>query len=330
MTQLKLEVLDTDIRSFIDNYQAGQRTVTELIAKEAFRSIQHISAEISRVGFKLDITTVEIQNASEDVKSHINDAVVTTIENVSNRLLDFNFGEKRKASCERLLTSLKFPGMNERRQQVTESYPETFQWAFGDADSREGDEYIKNYKNKSDGQDKLESPSLRKYQISSDYGIHNTPWDSLGDWLRSDYSLYWISGKPGSGKTTLVKYFVTNTRTKLALDSWNNRTFILSRFFWRPGSPMQQNIRGVLCSLLYQLLSVKYALIDDIISNMNDIALKENYTDWSVQELKLTFHLALQTFGRPLCIFLDGLDEVDPSDGILDLFEVVDMLRQSR
>lgn len=92
---------------------------------------------------------------------------------------------------------------------------------------------------------------------------------------------------------------------------------------------MQQNIKGLLCSLLYQLLEASDALVDYITSHFNDITRKESYTDWAIPELKQVCFQALQSFGRPLCIFIDGLDEVDPKDGIFDLFEVLDVIKQS-
>jgi hypothetical protein len=92
---------------------------------------------------------------------------------------------------------------------------------------------------------------------------------------------------------------------------------------------MQQNIKGLLCSLLYQLVEAEDALIENIASYFTDIARKETHTDWSMLELKHVCTQSLLNFGRPLCIFIDGLDEVDPRDGILGLFEVLDTIKQS-
>lgn len=71
---------------------------------------------------------------------------------------------------ERLLQSLKYPAMNERRNHVSKSYTGTFQWVL-DADGI----------------------------ASNDDSEHNR-WDNFGDWLKSGNDIYWISGKPGSGK----------------------------------------------------------------------------------------------------------------------------------
>ncbi|KAM0271639.1 hypothetical protein ACHAQH_009027 [Verticillium albo-atrum] len=56
-------------------------------------------------------------------------------------------------------------------------------------------------------------------------------WDSFINWLRSDSPVYWISGKPGSGKTTLMNYMVSNPRTATALRVWSPNFLIVSHFF---------------------------------------------------------------------------------------------------
>lgn len=74
---------------------------------------------------------------------------------------------------------------------------------------------------------------------------------------------------------------------------------------------MQQNIKGLLCSLLYQLVETNNTLIEVIVRITNNAMRKDACTDWDILELKNACFQALQNFGRPLCIFIDGLDEVD-------------------
>ena len=40
------------------------------------------------------------------------------------------------------------------------------------------------------------------------------------NWLRHSDGIYWIAGKPGSGKSTLMKYIYNDTRTRTYLDFW--------------------------------------------------------------------------------------------------------------
>lgn len=46
--------------------------------------------------------------------------------------------------------------------------------------------------------------------------------NQLQSWLRSSHPVFWITGKPGSGKSTLMKYLVNNPRTPLALETWSH------------------------------------------------------------------------------------------------------------
>jgi hypothetical protein len=336
--QPKLDALDTDLRSFLLNYQAGQRTVTGLISKESMKTRSQISSGVSRLESSVNMNTAEIRHSAKDIKRHVSETVGATMATFNKSLHDLRLDEKQQEHRDRLLKCLKYPGMNERRQQITESFPQTFRWAFGEETFMEdefGENEFSEDGDSNDGSGKAsnpesnELPALSRYQVILDSGVYYTPWDSFSDWLRSDSPVYWISRKPGSGKTTLVKYFLSDARTKLALDVWKSGAFLPSHFFWRPGSPMQQNIKGLLCSLLYQLLEANDALTEYIASHFNDVIRKDTYTDWAIIELKQVCVQTLRNFGRPLCIFVDGLDEVDQRDGIFELFEVVDMIRQT-
>ncbi len=41
-----------------------------------------------------------------------------------------------------------------------------------------------------------------------------SPWSSFVNWLEQDDTsqMYWVTGKPGSGKSTLMKYIVESER----------------------------------------------------------------------------------------------------------------------
>ncbi|KAE9966187.1 hypothetical protein EG328_009103 [Venturia inaequalis] len=90
-------------------------------------------------------------------------------------------------------------------------------------------------------------------------GIRNTcEWlrddKAYIDWLNADeyyknYGFFWIKGKPGCGKSTLMKFVFT--RVNLLKD-----TTILSFFFNARGAELEKNTIGLYRSLLVQLLDV--------------------------------------------------------------------------
>lgn len=157
-------------------------------------------------------------------------------------------------------------------------------------------------------------------------------WDLFSNWLSSTAPVYWISGKPGSGKTTLVKYVLNHPKTATYLDIWSPRALTISHFFWRPGNKMQQSIKGLLCSLLYQLLDNSVTATKHVLQYIQDqrLGVKDADTDWSVSELRSIFLQILHSYERPICIFIDGLDEVDPADGPLDLLNLVEQFPRCR
>jgi hypothetical protein len=75
-------------------------------------------------------------------------------------------------------------------------------------------------------------------------------------WLRSREPVHWISGKPGSGKSTLMKYLADHHDTPEYLRQWSgtSRLVIASYFFWINGTGLQRLIERLLRVLLYEIL----------------------------------------------------------------------------
>lgn len=80
-----------------------------------------------------------------------------------------------------VLSSLRFRDMSHRERRIPQAHHRTFEWIYGG----------------------------RSADASS------THVSSFRDFLtRADQPLYWISGKPGSGKSTLMKYLRENEATR--------------------------------------------------------------------------------------------------------------------
>ena len=180
--------------------------------------------------------------------------------------------------------------MNARKNQITENFPDTYEWVFDETTSK--------------------------------------PWPSFNEWLKQGSGVYWIQGKAGSGKSTLMKFIIQNARTKEALEAESTLkdTVFLSFYFWLSGTPLQRNSHGLLSSLLHQLLEDHLSLTMQLLEKDVRLQRKVHVQDWAVQELSLLFQNVVrqQAESRTLCIFLDGLDEYERK---ADFRQLMDLIR---
>lgn len=342
---IELSGVRREIRFFVEQYRQGRRQTTELVSIESLNTRKHVSLEAKRT----------------------NDAVGLVGHKV-DRLVALEHTQIDERARECFLESLKYPGFNQRRNQIDDAYGDTLNWIFvGDNDEKSDDdsgsyeyESDSNYDSSSSQSGEMDQEGLSDQGHHSDHSngsdrqhrpgdslnigasrsasethsntvsdpevtdseeenrdheaSRETKWNSFSNWLSSTDVLYWISGKPGSGKTTAMKYILNDERTKKYLDIWCPGCTIISHYFWLPGSPMQRNIEGLLCSLLYQLLENNLNALIEVMS----LGSKSSYTDWSHAELQSSVIKALDWHKDGVCLFLDGIDEIKPEDGTKD------------
>lgn len=95
-------------------------------------------------------------------------------------------------------------------------------------------------------------------ESESDTQFRKQPrWDNFAEWLRSGSKVYWINGKAGSGKSTLMNYICQHPRKEELLKEWSAERGVLTPtfFFWNAGSRQQKTVDGLLRSLIYQILT---------------------------------------------------------------------------
>ena len=147
---------------------------------------------------------------------------------------------------------------------------------------------------------------------------------SFAEWIHSDQGqcIYWICGKAGSGKSTLMKMLEHDSRLAKALQIWagNDSLLTASFFFWRHGAEIQRSYRGLLRSLLYQAISQNNQLSAILFPRMF-----ETRPDWAgfptFHDLKKGFKI-LTTQDKihlKIALLIDGLDEYESSDMGLDM-----------
>ncbi|KAK5710301.1 hypothetical protein LTR17_019007 [Elasticomyces elasticus] len=117
----------------------------------------------------------------------------------------------------------------------------------------------------------------------------------------------WVKGKPGAGKSTLMKFAHAH-----ALKNTSENELLISFFFNARGEALERSIVGMYRSLLCQLLKEAPGLrnvFDEVVSLKNDHRQKSVWTVDSLRELFVVVVKGLK--GRRLKCFIDALDECD-------------------
>jgi hypothetical protein len=148
-------------------------------------------------------------------------------------------------------------------------------------------------------------------------GQQGSEYPMFSEWLRGPESLFWLSGKAGSGKSTLMKLIFHHPQLLEHLDHWASSAHCIKAgfFFFDQGSfPLQRSREGLLRSLMYQILNGRIELARKVFSQqwMNYKSQGASVeTDWTWNELKQGFESLLTLFDKDLRLFLciDGLDE---------------------
>lgn len=155
-------------------------------------------------------------------------------------------------------------------------------------------------------------------------------YGKLHRWLRAGDSLFWVSGKPGSGKSTLMKYIADSVETQACLKAWagTHELLVVSHYFTIYGTPIQRSLEGLLRSLVFGVLVRKPALIPKLLKDRWERASEQ--PPWTQSELEAVLKLfGTDTDDMPtkICFFIDGLDEFEGDH--IDICQTLKQLSQS-
>jgi hypothetical protein len=166
---------------------------------------------------------------------------------------------------------------------------------------------------------RLEETTSRRDQIEPTYSqtftwIFDDPDLQFRDWLQNGRGIYWIQGKPGSGKSTLMKFLHTDKRTSEWLKDQVGETLVSCGwfYFYNRGSRIQKSFEGLLHSILYQILSREDKLAEIVLPIYLERSGKKRQ-HWTLHNLKQAFDLIVRQERFPLrfYLFLDALDEYE-------------------
>lgn len=123
------------------------------------------------------------------------------------------------------------------------------------------------------------------------------------------HGLLWIKGKPGAGKSTIMKFvYATAKRTM-------SNSIVVPFFFNARGEHLERSTQGMYRSLLFQLLE-HVPELQVILDHLKLPAINENSVpSWTVETLQDLFRGAVELLGsRHLICFIDALDECDEDE----------------
>ena len=279
--------------------KAGQ---SDLARKEEFRSLSQGQKDL--IVQLLETQQLLSKKVTDSIKS--SEAELTARLSVQDDESARQHREKEYSDCKRrLLKALAFPEINERRNMIegrVDDFGDTYKWILD---------------------------NMRTENAWSEV-TENPPKQSFVDWLKTGTELFWISGKPGSGKSTLMDYIYHNIQPEKAgsdlLRAWagSHHVVILTFWFFRPAStPLLRTLYGFWRSLCFQILdsdpNLAKIIRDDkdamAPSSLRSCLLPDGSSaeSWTDNDLKEWFWYMIEHSNRRYCLLIDGLDEIEHS-----------------
>jgi hypothetical protein len=209
------------------------------------------------------------------------------------------------------LSTLHFDGIARYLERPLNSHPGTFEWLFDPGLCRHKCGRVSPQESLDPG-NRIRHDARKCRQIEREMRKH---CDKLQRWLRSSDDIFWVYGKAGSGKSTLMKFLFEHKRTRVHLSEWahGNDVTIAASFFWNAGSELEKSYIGLLRALLYQVLSQHPDLIQVIFPERWSALLRSSTqrNPWTEKELFGALQLLSQapTANLRLFFLIDGLDE---------------------
>ncbi|TLS20914.1 uncharacterized protein PpBr36_10715 [Pyricularia pennisetigena] len=163
----------------------------------------------------------------------------------------------------------------------------------------------------------------------------NVP-NAFNNWLEDpNQSIFWISGNPGSGKTTLMRHAFHDPSTREKLQRWassaiEGETNVRRRdkpellmaavFLFEAGSYVQKSREGILRGMLYQILTQKPEFIPVCFPSFMQGPWPPRVPFNTTVNLSQAFYQLFARMSKTLrlCMFIDGLDEYRLAEGAQD------------
>ncbi|KAF5967683.1 hypothetical protein FCOIX_11810 [Fusarium coicis] len=340
--------LDTDVQFLIGQMAQGITDVKDLVRREHVATRNAITQESARaeaaINSHTDSRVIELRTTAETKRK-----CETFLQSLKAPRMNQRYNDvmdSRDASFNQVFATYEdmkamYGGDSDSSGHSTSDYESENDDRSEDEDKSAGNDDPEDDGDPEDDADtgddteEIDSESYESSEGSSDPGYMSDmsdmdniydSWSRFNSWLKSDDKLFYIQGKPGSGKSTLVKFVLNQNQTRNLVQEWSPDAIIISYFFWKIGSEEQNSIKGLWCSLLYQRLQDQQQLILSTLQQFCHLSLHSEYHDWSIKDLQDVWNSLAKLDTRHICMFIDGLDEVRDQDGFSKLSQSIQLI----
>lgn len=214
-----------------------------------------------------------------------------------------------------VLRRLYFDDMYDREDNITDATDGTFDWLLTNED------VTSNTSTPIQTSDADESKTIRQFWEEDERGKRQENSAKVSDFFENGGGVFFLRGKPGSGKSTLMKY-LTGGRGKQKVDErlrkWagQKRLIRVSMMFLLHGAPLQRSLEGFYRTLFFELICQCPDFVDILFPKRSTGGFGDDFhgSSFRLETLKeawtrlisIRHHSTLR-----ICVFVDGLDELE-------------------
>lgn len=282
LSSLKVSTNRNDLRYSLDWIAIRQSNSFDCLERRTQEIIHAICDGQSCFTSYID----DLSTQMEELHQHTQELSLVQHQTTRSLIEDVVHERNYDRQHQSLLDALAYPTINHRHDEIAEAHLKTYGWIFA-------------------------RPPVSAYS-----------WSDFVSFLQNPGGIYWITGKPGSGKSTLMKFILEDKRFHDVLDSSSDEGEIItaSFFAWSSGAELQKSLESMLRSLIYEMVDKCSKLLPKLYGREYPLP-----RSWTLKRLESMFnHIICQTGSTTrFVLIIDGLDELSG-----DLDRVIDYSRR--
>jgi len=290
----------------LDQLNAEVTETSQLQVSTASRHATEQINEMGRLSDKFDKATLSAQEQASQRQASISRSLADLLQHLHS------FGALAESIPRenRVLKRLYFTSMHYREGNIDKPASDTFCWMLDQLDGRPAGSPERDNQPSYPGN----RPRLGKNRGTEEAGRRDASI-SLQKALARDSQTFFVYGKAGCGKSTLMKFLMHNSRVREELAVWagNRALVIVGMFFWRSDDRLQKSLEGFYRAILYHTLRQCPDLIMKLFPGQEATGMPDA-VEFQLRDLEEAFHRLIRYTDietHRFCYMIDGLDEYE-------------------